>query len=768
MIDHIAIHCKLCYNIPIRIPSTTEGHKRYNTNNMAKKKKKSGRGPGRPPKNAKKIAKPTHSVPGGFWPQVGAILMIVFALLLVLGLFQVGGAFPIGVAGATRWLVGWTAFVVPILFVWQAIQIFRSPDNRVPGIMWFCTILFLMFFAGLFQLMLTDPNMRNEIDGGGAIGWLVDAAMLNFLSVSVAAFVLVVLLLILSLFVLAIPPKTVFAAIGNFFKRDENEINEKNEKLAKKVKEAEAEKSKKVSEFKLNEGVPTVDSVGEPDDVKPKRGLGLKAAGAATVDKVAEEKEALTIAADPNWEAPSVDMLEKKQKPADAGDVQHNADIIRETLAEFNINVEMEGANIGPKVTQYTLRPPSGVKLTRITALETNIALNLAASALRIEAPIPGQRAVGIEVPNLKAADVRLYGMLMSKQWKAAHEPLSFAIGRDISGQPVIGELNKMPHLLVAGQTGSGKSVMINSLLTSLLYRNSPSEMKLILVDPKQVEMTPYNDIPHLLTPVIVEPEKTISALKWAVNEMERRYTLLAEEKLRDIKSYNAKKPDEKMPYIVIVIDELADLMMVAARDVEALIVRLAQKARAVGVHLVLATQRPSVDVITGLIKANVPARIAFTVASQVDSRTILDQVGAEKLLGAGDMLMLTPAMSKPKRVQGAFVTDDEVVKISDHLRMQRPPEYDAEIISQQVQINGKGGVVMDFDGSGDDEYRDAVRVVVEAGKASTSLLQRRMRIGYSKAARIMEEMEDNGIIGAQDGSRPREVLVSSLDDLGE
>ena len=343
-----------------------------------------------------------------------------------------------------------------------------------------------------------------------------------------------------------------------------------------------------------------------------------------------------------------------------------------------------------------------------------------------------------------------------------------------------------MPHLLVAGQTGSGKSVMINTLLTSLLYRNAPSEMKLILVDPKQVEMAPYEDIPHLLTPIITEPEKTISALKWAVNEMERRYRLLAEEKLRDIKSYNQKvqqrgrkisvedeqgnvqqHEDGAMPYIVIVIDELADLMMMAARDVEALVVRLAQKARAVGIHLVLATQRPSVDVITGLIKANIPARVAFTVASQVDSRTILDQIGAEKLLGQGDMLLKTAQMSKPKRIQGAWVMDEEVVKVTDHLREQSAPQYNDEIIAQPVQLNGKGGVVMDFDGgSGDDMFKDAVRVVVESKKASASLLQRRLRVGYARAARLIEEMEDQGIIGPADGARPRDVLISSLDDL--
>jgi S-DNA-T family DNA segregation ATPase FtsK/SpoIIIE len=330
---------------------------------------------------------------------------------------------------------------------------------------------------------------------------------------------------------------------------------------------------------------------------------------------------------------------------------------------------------------------------------------------------------------------------------------------------------------------------MINTLLTSLLFRNSPSELKLILVDPKQVEMAPYEDIPHLLTPIITEPEKTVSALKWAVNEMERRYKQMAALKIRNIKDYNAKvksgghkiavadedgnmqqHEDGAMPYIVIVIDEMADLMMVAKRDVEALIVRIAQKARAVGIHLVLATQRPSVDVITGLIKANVPARIAFTVASQIDSMTILDQAGAEKLLGQGDMLLKTVTMPKPKRIQGAWVTDEEVAKITDHLRMQSAPQYNDEIISQPVQLNGKGGVIMDFDSAGgnsdDDMYNDAVRAVIEGRKASTSYLQRRLRIGYSRAARIMEEMEEQGIIGPADGSRPREVLVSSLEEL--
>lgn len=720
-----------------------------------------------------KTKAPQHSLPVGFWSQVGAVFLIAVSLLLVIAWFNAGGPILEWMHSAALTIVGYTVYILPILFIYIAVETFRAEDNKLPFVAKFATALLIVWCAGLFGLMMDGAGNPT----GGVIGRGINAAMLALVDSGVAMFIYILLIIVTALFVLRLSPLAVFRAIKELMSRDISEQDE-NVKVMRKAAAADAPKPSKIGELKLNAGVPMLEA--EPMEEKKSKGLS-SLRGSVKQDKAAEEQAALVSVSDPNWQAPSVDLLEKKQSPADAGDVQQNAQTIRDTLAEFNIDVEMEGANIGPKVTQYTLKPPSGVKLTRITALETNIALNLAAQSLRIEAPIPGQRAVGIEVPNRKAADVRLYGILTAKQWKNSREPLSFAIGKDISGDAVVGELNKMPHLLIAGQTGSGKSVMINTLLTSLLYRNSPSEMKLILVDPKQVEMAPYEDIPHLLTPVITEPEKTISALKWAVNEMERRYKLLAEEKIRDIKTYNQraqakskKTADEEgqseegaMPYIVIVIDELADLMMVAARDVEALIVRLAQKARAVGIHLVLATQRPSVDVITGLIKANVPARIAFTVASQIDSRTILDQVGAEKLLGQGDMLMLTPSMSKPKRIQGAWVMDEEVVTITDHLRMQSAPQYNDEIVSQPVQLNGKGGVVMDFDGSGgDDMYKDAVRVVVESGKASTSLLQRRLRVGYARAARIIEEMEEQGIIGPADGARPREVLISSVDDL--
>lgn len=735
------------------------------------KRKKSSRTRGKA-----KVQSPQHSLPVGFWSQVGAVGLIAVSILLVLAWFNTGGPILEWLHHATLSTIGYAVYVLPLLFVYISVEVFRAEDNRLPFVMKLGTALLIVWFAGLFGLMKDASGQAT----GGFIGTFANKGMLALVSGSVAAFIYILLILVTTLFVTRISPFAVVKKLWEISKRELSE-QEANVQVMRKAAEVNP-KHQAIGELKLNAGVPTLDQ-----EEKDKKGAHLASLrGSIKQDKAAEEQAALVAVSDPNWEAPSVDLLEKKQSPADAGDVQQNAQTIRDTLAEFNIEVEMEGANIGPKVTQYTLKPPSGVKLTRITALETNIALNLAAQTLRIEAPIPGQRAVGIEVPNRKAADVRLYGVLTAKQWKSDHEPLAFAIGKDISGEAVVGELNKMPHLLIAGQTGSGKSVMINTLLTSLLYRNSPSEMKLILVDPKQVEMAPYEDIPHLLTPVITEPEKTISALKWAVNEMERRYKLLAEEKIRDIKSYNQKiqsgnktisVPDENgneqrvddgaMPYIVIVIDELADLMMVAARDVEALIVRLAQKARAVGIHLVLATQRPSVDVITGLIKANIPARIAFTVASQIDSRTILDQIGAEKLLGQGDMLLLTPSMSKPKRIQGAWVMDEEVMKITDHLRLQSAPQYNDEIISQPVQLNGKGGVVMDFDGgSGDDMYKDAVRVVVESGKASTSLLQRRLRVGYARAARIIEEMEEQGVIGPADGARPREVLISSLDDM--
>lgn len=710
---------------------------------MAKKKKR------------KIKAKPQEvKEPNLFWRQASAVLLFIIAIFVLLGGFGAGGPMPVGVFGGLFWALGLAAYLVPVALVYFAILKFKSEDHKVPLKNSVSMVLLLVFFSGFLFTAFARESAMGEYTGGhgGNIGATTGGMMLSALSPIPASILFLALAVLAMFFSFGISP-LVLGNITKLFKRREKTDEEDD------MVNLSTAASKR--NFQLNEGVPVEHSrSGGKSMMKNSAPLKLSKQ---------EDHSALTTSSDPDWKFPGMDLLNQKQDKADPGDVEANAMTIQETLHNFNIQVEMEGANIGPRVTQYTLKPPAGVKLSKITALDSNIALDLGANAIRMEAPIPGKKAVGIEVPNVKSATVRVSSILSSSDWKKITNPLGVVIGKDIAGVPIVGALDKMPHLLVAGQTGSGKSVMVNTLLTSLLYRNSPSDLKLILVDPKQVEMAPYADIPHLLTPVITEPEKCISALKWSVAEMERRYKTLAENKKRNIADYNAANKDQTMPYIVIVIDELADLMMMAARDVEALIVRIAQKARAVGIHLVLATQRPSVDVITGLIKANVPARIAFTVASQVDSRTIIDTVGAEKLLGMGDMLFATTDMPRPKRVQGAFITDDETMAVMDFLRMQRPPQYDNEVVSQPVQI-GKGGVVADYsnDGSQGDEaeFRDAVHVVLEARKASTSLLQRRLRIGYGKAARLMEQMEEQGIISPADGSRPREVLVNSMDDV--
>lgn len=762
---------------------------------MAAKKRK----PAKKNSRSKKQQKPEHRLPAGFWAQTGAVVLLLIAILQVVTWFDAGGPVLDWIHARALTLIGWAAFALPPIFIFCAVEIFKQEENKVPLVTKIGSFLTVIWLSGLFGLM--EDRQGNPT--GGWLGELLNnSVMLPLVSSSVAVLIYAVLIFLSILAIVRAAPNDIIKRIVEWSQSNLKEEERSNKKTADKLAKEESpkktpllkfgggpDKPEKTTEvdggFKIDKGVP----IEGDDKVEKKKKPGRSSfQGTVESDPVAESAPALVSVSNPDWVAPSLEILEKKQSPANTGDINDNAQTIKQTLSEFNIEAEMESANIGPKVTQYKLRPPSGVRLSRISALEPNIALNLGATSIRIEAPIPGQKAVGIEVPNLRAADVRLYGVLTSPKWKSSKEPLTFAIGKDISGEPVVGELNKMPHLLIAGQTGSGKSVMINTLLSSLLYRNSPSEMKLILVDPKQVEMAAYEDIPHLLTPVINEPEKTISALKWAVNEMERRYKLLASEKIKDIKTYNKhlqqrgrrisveddsghmqEHEEGAMPYIVIVIDELADLMMVAARDVEGLIVRLAQKARAVGIHLVLATQRPSVNVITGLIKANVPARIAFTVASQVDSRTILDMAGAEKLLGQGDMLMKTAQMAKPRRIQGAWVTDEEVAKITKHLCDQSAPQYNDEIVSQPVQINGKGGVVMDFDSDGeglDDVYKDAVKIVVDSKKASASLLQRRLRIGYSRASRVMDQLEEQGVIGPADGARPREVLINSVDEL--
>lgn len=683
-----------------------------------------------------------------FWPLAGAIIMILLAVFLLLGGFGTGGPLPINLFKGAYWLFGWAAYFTPVALVYFGVLKFKSEDRQIPFPNFVSMIAALVLSASWFHTAFVSKDTFGEFTGGhgGNIGQVVGGAVLSAIDKLPASLMFFIFAMLAFFFAFGISP-AVLLKLGDMFRGREGD-GELGELKSRAQEHA----------FKMNEGVPVVHH-SPSSKLSSFRNTAQKVAPA-------EEHSALTAASDPNWQLPPTSLLSHKQDKTDAGDVEGNARTIKESFDNFSIGVEMEGANIGPRVTQYTLKPPAGTKLTKITALEDNIKLDLAATSIRMEAPIPGTRLVGIEVPNKKSATVRLSSLLESSEWKQVSSPLGFAIGKDIGGGPIVADLAKMPHLLVAGQTGSGKSVMINTILTSLLYRNSPADLKLILVDPKQVELKPYDDIPHLLTPVITEPEKVISALKWTVAEMERRYTALGEVKRRNIVEYNNLKKDEGMPYIVVVIDELADLMMMAARDVEALIVRIAQKARAVGIHLILATQRPSVNVITGLIKANVPARIAFTTVSQVDSRTIIDQAGAEKLLNMGDMLLLTSDMPKPKRVQGAFIDDEETHKVTDFIREQRPPQYDDEVVSQPVQLDGRGGVVADVDSADEPVFRQAVEVVVQAGKASTSLLQRRLRIGYGKAARLIESMEEQGIIGPADGSRPREVLVHSVDEV--
>ncbi|MBM3255940.1 MAG: DNA translocase FtsK [Candidatus Moranbacteria bacterium] len=478
-----------------------------------------------------------------------------------------------------------------------------------------------------------------------------------------------------------------------------------------------------------------------------------------------------------NWKFPSLDILEKNTTKAVAEDIKTNSAAIKKTLLNFGIPAEVAEVNVGPTVTQYAIKPAEGIKLSRITAIQSNLAMSLAAHPIRIEAPIPGRSLVGVEVPNKVKRVVNLCELIEDPAFKESPEKLLISLGEDPAGNYVYADLSEMPHLLIAGATGSGKSIDINCLIASLLYRNTPREMKMIMVDPKRVELSIFNNIPHLLTPVIVDHHKVANALKWAVSEMERRYIVIQETMSRNIVSYNQKVVDgeiepevvketgeiiepEFMPYIVIIIDELADLMSSPyAKEVEALIVRLAQMSRAVGIHLVLSTQRPSVNVITGIIKANFPTRIAFQVVSQVDSRTILDMSGAEKLLGRGDMLYLPKESNQPRRIQGTYISEKEVQKIVDHLIEQEVASYNPTVIqSVGPEIEGK----MSNQGEEDELYNQAREIVLRDNRASTSLLQRHLRIGYSRAARIMDLLEENGVIGPAEGSRPRQVIKGS------
>lgn len=703
-----------------------------------------------------------HELPGGFWRQTIAVLMIAAALFFVITWFGHGGSALNAVHGTINKTMGLATYFIPAILVYLAIRIFRAENNRVAIPVYIASVLMLLWLSGIGAIW----------GAGGYVGDWLNGIMTQALDQAFVIIIYILLIFITLAFILQISPITLFKGTKNIVKTNKSTTDDDNQK------------SKKLGqlEIKVNSGVGTTEA--QPEVKSGGRLLHKQNIKAPAKPEPAKEPTALVAVNDPDWKMPSVDLLEKKQSPADAGNIQQNAYIIKSTLAEFGIDVEMEGANVGPRVTQYTMKPPAGVNLSKILARDKELALNLAVDKIRIEAPIPGTRSVGVEIPNARSADVRLRGVLESSEWKKSTDPLTFAVGKDISGKAVVANLAKMPHLLIAGTTGSGKSVMTNTLISSLLYRNGPSDMKLIIVDPKQVEMAQYQDIPHLLTPIITQTEKALSAMKWAVGEMERRYTLMAEEKVKNIADYNAKmaksaeqnpEKEGKMPYIVVVIDEMADLMMMAGKDLEMLIVRIAQKGRAAGIHLVLATQRPEVKVITGLIKANIPGRIAFAVGSQMDSRIMLDQGGAEKLLGKGDMLLLTTdMMGKPRRIQGAWASDDDINKVTDFLRAQRPPEYNDEVISQQVAIKGLTPEGGGLDGLGrkfdpqDPIVRKAVEISLNKGKFSTAMLQTYLGKGHGFVSGLAIWFEDIGVIGPQNGNKPRDLLISSMDEFDQ
>lgn len=484
-----------------------------------------------------------------------------------------------------------------------------------------------------------------------------------------------------------------------------------------------------------------------------------------------ENKEALPakVLANPRsdgiWEYPRIDILsENPTGHVDRGDIKGNAAIIEKTLESFGITARVVEVNLGPAVTQYALEVALGTKLSKITALERDLALALAAptGTIRIEAPIPGRSLVGIELPNKSPEFVPLRKIMEDEAMRNSKSKLTVALGLDVSGKAIVADLSRMPHILIAGQTGSGKSVCINTFLSCLLFRASPSEVKFILVDPKRVELTGYNGIPHLLTPVIVEPEKVISALRWVLSEMDRRYKLFSQAGVRNMDGYNEMSGFQALPYIVVFVDELADIMLFAQAEVEDTITRIAQMSRATGIHMVLATQRPSVDVITGLIKANIPCRVAFAVSSLVDSRVILDTPGAEKLLGKGDMLYLPPEQAKPMRIQGAFVSDLEINALISFLKNQGvPAQYTEEVISSPRSSKSFG----DGNQERDDLFEEAVRIICQYDRASSSLLQRRLSVGYARAARIIDQLERFGVVGPAEGSKPREVLVQNAEE---
>jgi S-DNA-T family DNA segregation ATPase FtsK/SpoIIIE len=678
--------------------------------------------------------------------SIYAVLMGVLTLLFLLGPVGKGG--PVGqfLYEGLQNLFGVGYYLIPLSLAFVTIGLFREKDVGGFGGTRFLGAA-LLFLSGISLLSIGG-------DYGGLAGTWVATPFISLFAVPLGSVVLAGIAVAGMLLALDTPLRLPKFSLPSF------------------------PASKKETEETMTVSSPYADE-DEAEEPAPK---AVKAETPPPAPKtkappIPEEEPVVTGFApvDRAYTPPPLSLLDRDKGKPETGDIKANANIIKRTLQNFGIEVEMDEVSIGPSVTRYALKPAEGVRLQKILGLQNNLELALAAHPVRIEAPIPGKSLVGIEVPNSKKATVGLGSLLGDTKFKDDSRPLLVGLGRDIAGASHFANIGKMPHLLVAGATGSGKSVAIHALITSLLYRNGPATLRFIMVDPKRVELTLYNNVPHLLTPVITDPKKAILALKWAAKEMDRRYNILEEHTVRDIQSYHENvvakaKPKEgepapdQMPYIVIVIDELADIMQTYPRELEAGIVRLAQMSRAVGIHLVLSTQRPSVNVITGLIKANIPARIALQVASQIDSRTILDQPGAEKLLGAGDMLFLSADMGKPHRIQTAYISEEEVKNVANFIKKNNEPSV------SDIAFSGNAGdspnaifsASLEDEDVDDDLFGEAKQAVEEAGKASTSYLQRKLRIGYSRAARLMDLLEEKGVIGPQDGARPREVLSGS------
>ncbi len=698
---------------------------------------------------------------------VGAIWLWLFASIISLSFFGEGSLLT-SLREELFLHIGWVMFGVPLFLVTLSFLLFKIKSSigkpNVP--MGFGVILFA--FMGLSQAGTAGEAVwmfaSDRISTEGALLFYLFILIIGVILLFNSSLDAMVNFLIMG-------GQTIGSAVGAWLTKlvtKKDEFGFSREPVQMKIKGMGLDD--KPINIKSSDTSPVPAKTPSPSPAKPVM-ISQLSKLPASPDMHIKNMTAESAADMKMWEYPPLTLLsDGPGQKADRGDVRKNANIIEKTLESFGINAKVAEVNPGPAVTQYAIEIALGTKVSKITSLSSDLALALQAPTgeVRIEAPIPGRNLVGIEIPNRGLEFVTLKRMLQSDVMRKAKSKLSVALGLDVSGNSVIGDIAKMPHALIAGTTGSGKSVLVNTWIASLLFRTNPSEVRLILVDPKRVELTGYNGIPHLLTPVIVEPDKILSALRWAVAEMENRYKKFAEVGVRNLDGYNELSGFQAMPFIVIFIDELADLMSYAPVEVEDTICRLAQMARATGIHLVLATQRPSVDVITGLIKANVPSRIAFNVSSMIDSRVVLDMPGAEKLLGRGDMLYIAADQSKPSRIQGTFVSDSEVNKIVDFLKSKNTPvQYTEEVTTQKVTLAKKGssgGANKGADGN-DAMFEEAVRLVCQHDKASASLLQRRLSVGYARAARMLDQLEEAGIIGPPEGAKPRDVLMKNPDE---